>query len=169
MCLPFLNRRSLFQVLSGCTVGSKNMTTIEAKVQSVYAYDHLLQSVLDPGKPTVNPSLLFHFFMDLSLYLYLFLSILDILYFGDYMLVAESGSLHLRYDHPVQDSTVQVLLQLRHRCRSQDSGPRTGTNSSRCLDGLRTMSMLVVLLFVVLNNFTITPDALHSGYIHDVI
>lgn len=37
------------------------MTTIEAKVQSVYAYDHLLQSVLDPGKPTVNPSLLFHF------------------------------------------------------------------------------------------------------------
>ena len=36
------------RVLSGCTVGRINITTVEAKVQSVYDYIHLLDALLDP-------------------------------------------------------------------------------------------------------------------------
>jgi hypothetical protein len=40
--LMFLN------VLSGCTVGRLNVTSVEAKVQSVFAYVDIIESILDP-------------------------------------------------------------------------------------------------------------------------
>jgi hypothetical protein len=36
-------------VLSGCTVGRFNITTVEAKVQSVFNYVDIVDSILDPG------------------------------------------------------------------------------------------------------------------------
>jgi hypothetical protein len=38
----------LIEVLSGCTVGRLNITSIEAKVQSIYGYYDILQAILDP-------------------------------------------------------------------------------------------------------------------------
>jgi hypothetical protein len=47
---PLLAYHLMFlEVLSGCTVGRSNMTTIEAKVQSVFHFTDILQSILDPG------------------------------------------------------------------------------------------------------------------------
>lgn len=40
---------TFLEVLSGCTVGRMNITTVEAKVQSVFNYVDMLQSILDPG------------------------------------------------------------------------------------------------------------------------
>ncbi|KAJ1379462.1 hypothetical protein B484DRAFT_36500, partial [Ochromonadaceae sp. CCMP2298] len=37
------------EVLSGCTVGRLNITTVEAKVQSVYSNVDIVASILDPG------------------------------------------------------------------------------------------------------------------------
>lgn len=62
---PLLAYHLVFlEVLSGCTVGSKNMTTIEAKVQSVYNYEHLLQSILDVGSITICKIRLSKFFFN---------------------------------------------------------------------------------------------------------
>lgn len=38
----------LLNVLSGCTVGKLNVTTVEAKVQSVYNFNDILHAILDP-------------------------------------------------------------------------------------------------------------------------
>lgn len=38
----------LIEVLSGCTVGRFNITSIEAKVQSIFPYYDILQAILDP-------------------------------------------------------------------------------------------------------------------------
>eukprot|EP01040_Poterioochromonas_malhamensis_P001446 gene1446-1534_t len=47
---PLLAYHLMFlEVLSGCTVGRMNITTVEAKVQSVFNYTDILQSILDPG------------------------------------------------------------------------------------------------------------------------
>ena len=39
----------LVQVMAGCTVGRLNITTIETKVQSVFNYVHVINSILDPS------------------------------------------------------------------------------------------------------------------------
>ena len=39
----------LVQVMAGCTVGRLNITTIETKVQSVFNYVHVINSLLDPA------------------------------------------------------------------------------------------------------------------------
>jgi len=47
---PLLAYHLMFlHVLSSCTVGRLNITTVEAKVQSVFSYIHIIQSILDPG------------------------------------------------------------------------------------------------------------------------
>eukprot|EP00981_Chlorochromonas_danica_P002880 scaffold572_cov163-Ochromonas_danica.AAC.10 len=46
---PLLAYHLMFlEVLSGCTVGRMDLRTVEAKVQSVYSYGDILQSILDP-------------------------------------------------------------------------------------------------------------------------
>ncbi|KAJ1440501.1 hypothetical protein B484DRAFT_391296, partial [Ochromonadaceae sp. CCMP2298] len=51
---PLLSYHLMFlEVLSGCTVGRMNITTVEAKVQSVFNYVDILQSILDPGTITI--------------------------------------------------------------------------------------------------------------------
>eukprot|EP00981_Chlorochromonas_danica_P006076 scaffold1268_cov174-Ochromonas_danica.AAC.10 len=50
---PLLAYHLMFlEVLSGCTVGRMDLRTVEAKVQSVYSYVDILQSILDPGTIT---------------------------------------------------------------------------------------------------------------------
>jgi len=47
---PLLAYHLLFlDVLSGCTVGRMNVTAVEAKVQSVFSYADIVESILDPG------------------------------------------------------------------------------------------------------------------------
>jgi hypothetical protein len=47
---PLLAYHLMFlEVLSGCTVGRLNITTVEAKVQSVFSFTDILQSILDHG------------------------------------------------------------------------------------------------------------------------
>ncbi|RYG90529.1 hypothetical protein EON65_59435, partial [archaeon] len=47
---PLLAYHLMFlEVLSGCTVGRMDLRTVEAKVQSVFSYVDILQSILDPG------------------------------------------------------------------------------------------------------------------------
>lgn len=47
---PLLAYHLMFmEVLSGCTVGRSNITTVEAKVQSVFGYVDILESILDAG------------------------------------------------------------------------------------------------------------------------
>jgi hypothetical protein len=47
---PLLAYHLMFlEVLSGCTVGRLNITTVEAKVQSVFNYADIVDSILDPG------------------------------------------------------------------------------------------------------------------------
>ena len=43
----------LLDTLSGCTVGKKNVTSFEAKVQSCYNYYDVLQALLDPRNPII--------------------------------------------------------------------------------------------------------------------
>ena len=38
----------ILEVLSCCTVGRANMSSIEAKVQSVYEYEDVIDGILDP-------------------------------------------------------------------------------------------------------------------------
>jgi hypothetical protein len=60
---PLLAYHLMFlEVLSGCTVGRMNITTVEAKVQSVFNYVDILQSILDPGTITVCKIRLSKFF-----------------------------------------------------------------------------------------------------------
>ena len=40
---------AFLDVLSGCTVGRLNITTVEAKVQSVFSATDIIESILDPG------------------------------------------------------------------------------------------------------------------------
>jgi hypothetical protein len=50
---PLLAYHLMFlEVLSGCTIGRKTLTSIEAKVQSVYNYVDVIQSILDEGTIT---------------------------------------------------------------------------------------------------------------------
>jgi hypothetical protein len=60
---PLLAYHLMFlEVLSGCTVGRMNITTVEAKVQSVFSYTDILQSILDPGTITACKIRLSKFF-----------------------------------------------------------------------------------------------------------
>lgn len=60
---PLLAYHLMFlEVLSGCTVGRSNITTVEAKVQSVFNYVDILQSILDPGSIIVCKIRLSRFF-----------------------------------------------------------------------------------------------------------
>eukprot|EP01034_Spumella_vulgaris_P027014 gene27014-33674_t len=60
---PLLAYHLMFlEVLSGCTVGRMNITTVEAKVQSVFSYVDILQSILDPGTITIAKTRLSNFF-----------------------------------------------------------------------------------------------------------
>ncbi|KAJ1428063.1 hypothetical protein B484DRAFT_450044, partial [Ochromonadaceae sp. CCMP2298] len=60
---PLLAYHLMFlEVLSDCTVGRLNITTVEAKVQSVFNYVDILQSILDPGTITFTKSRLSMFF-----------------------------------------------------------------------------------------------------------
>lgn len=53
----------LIEVLSGCTVGRLNITSIEAKVQSLYAYIDILGAILDPATILIaRIKLALHFF-----------------------------------------------------------------------------------------------------------
>ena len=46
------------RVMSGCTVGRTNITTVEAKVQSLYSYQDCIDAMLDPATiPVVNTRL----------------------------------------------------------------------------------------------------------------
>lgn len=60
---PLLAYHLMFlEVLSGCTVGRANITTVEAKVQSVFNYVDIVQSILDPGTITACKIRLSRFF-----------------------------------------------------------------------------------------------------------
>ena len=50
------------EVLSGCTVGRATLTTVEAKVQSVFSYVDIVESMLDSGTILVCKNLLGMFF-----------------------------------------------------------------------------------------------------------
>jgi hypothetical protein len=50
------------EVLSGCTVGRMNLSTVEAKVQSVYNYVDIVESILDPGTICIAKTRLNKFF-----------------------------------------------------------------------------------------------------------
>jgi hypothetical protein len=60
---PLLAYHLMFlEVLSGCTVGRENITAVEAKVQSVFNYVDILQSILHPGTITIAKTRLCKFF-----------------------------------------------------------------------------------------------------------
>jgi len=39
----------LLNIMAGCAVGRTNITTVEAKLQSMYSYDHVLKGISDPS------------------------------------------------------------------------------------------------------------------------
>jgi hypothetical protein len=62
---PLLAYHLMFlDVLSDCTVGRLGVTTVEAKVQSVFNYVDILQSILDPGTITFTQIKLSMFFFN---------------------------------------------------------------------------------------------------------
>jgi hypothetical protein len=62
---PLLAYHLVFlEVMSGCTVGKLNITTVEAKVQSVFSYVDIVQSILDPGTITCAKIRLGNFFLN---------------------------------------------------------------------------------------------------------
>lgn len=52
----------LLRVLSGCTIGTANMNSVEAKVQSIYNYNDVCMAILDPNSPLIVKIRLLEFF-----------------------------------------------------------------------------------------------------------
>ncbi len=120
---PLLAYHLIFlEVLSGCTVGRMNITTVEAKVQSVFNYVDIVRSILDEGTITVTKIKLGLFFYNSIIEVELKISgleqsayIWELLYTYDNLLVYAKDQLRiiekLGWDSPdVNRQTIEYIV-----------------------------------------------------------